>query len=662
MKKTVNRDKKKKELYRYGNMFFLGGNSGGGNMYNSTNWQDNLPNQNSNLGMFQNSYSQSELMPANSTLFNNTSMQVGMNNAKNFDISQGLGIGKDAAKRGISMAGAAKGGGGGGVNAMGAISSGIDLTNQIIGNLHAPKIKQEDFTTSSKDALFQKASKFEGHASNQTNVGGAALKGVAAGATFGSAVPVIGTAIGAVAGGIIGLGTSLIGNKRKMRKKRRADRKAIRDINAQNSTLNQSLIDEQLSQEFAYGGILPATREVNNQLALNNNNIFDKGGNLFAYGGDFSNGVNKFSGGGTHEENSYGGIPQGIGENGEPNLVEENEVKWNDYIFSDRLKLDKIEKEMLLPKSLKGKSFAEAAEYFQKESSERELDHISRKGLEANLTKLAIAQEQLKEKEGEENMFQYGGMLKNPNVFGRGGKKGTKKKTEKKPKTKEELKEEDIKRNELLRKMPIITNALLTSDAMLSRPDTINFDRITPGRLTQRMQYKPIDNEYIANQMRQQAAGTNRLLLDSSGGNRAIAQAALLSANRGSQDAIGAALLQGDEYNQNKLNKVLDFNRATDQYNIGTDLQAQQYNASISGKETEWNKQAAAQRRNMIREGISGIGTSLGDIGTENRWMSVAKETGGGYDTYGRYDRKGKKKDDNFKFGGIQTFYKKKIK
>lgn len=314
-------------------MFFLGGNSGGGNMFNSSNWQDNLPNQNSNLGMFQNSYSQSGSMPTNSTLFNNTSMQVGMNNAKNFDITQGLGIGKEAAQRGVANAGAskgigaAKGGGGGGVNAMGAISSGIDLTNQIIGNLHAPKIEQEDFTTSSKDALINQASKFSGHASNQTNVGGAALKGVAAGATFGSAVPVIGTAIGAVAGGIIGLGTSLIGNKKKMRKKRRADRKAIRDINAQNSSINQNLIQEHLSQDFAYGGILPATQGVSEQLALNNNNIFAQGGNLFAYGGDFNNGVNKFSGGGTHEENPYGGIPQGIGENGEPNLVEENEVK-----------------------------------------------------------------------------------------------------------------------------------------------------------------------------------------------------------------------------------------------------------------------------------------------------------------------------------------------
>ena len=324
---------------------------------------------------------------------------------------------------------------------------------------------------------------------------------------------------------------------------------------------------------------------------------------------------------------------------------------------------------MLLPKSLEGKSFAEAAEYFQKESSERELDHISRKGLEANLTKLAIAQEQLKEEEeGGENMFKYGGMMDNPNIFSGESKKKTKAEKEKKvkeakkPKTKEELEAQAIKRSELLRKMPIFTNALLTGEAMFTKPDKINFSRIEPGMLTQKMKYNPIDNEYIANQMRQQAAGTNRLLLDSSGGNRAIAQAALLSANRSSLDAIGAALLQGDEYNQSKLNQVLDFNRATDQFNIGTDLQAQQYNASISDRETEWNKQAAAQRRNMIREGITGIGTSLGDIGTENRWMSVAKKTGGGYDTYGGHDRRDKKKDGNYKFGGIQTFYKKKIK
>ena len=49
----------------------------------------------------------------------------------------------------------------------------------------------------------------------------------------------------------------------------------------------------------------------------------------------------EFKNGGSHEENPFGGIPQGYNENGELNLVEQGETKWKDYIFSDRNKLSK---------------------------------------------------------------------------------------------------------------------------------------------------------------------------------------------------------------------------------------------------------------------------------------------------------------------------------
>ena len=45
--------------------------------------------------------------------------------------------------------------------------------------------------------------------------------------------------------------------------------------------------------------------------------------------------VTIFEEGGSHQENPLGGIPQGVGSNGKPNLVEEGETKWNDYIFSN---------------------------------------------------------------------------------------------------------------------------------------------------------------------------------------------------------------------------------------------------------------------------------------------------------------------------------------
>lgn len=70
--------------------------------------------------------------------------------------------------------------------------------------------------------------------------------------------------------------------------------------------------------------------------------------NAKAYGGsveteDSENFV-EFEGGGTHEQNSLGGIPQGMGSNGKLNTVEEGETKvtinGEEYIFSQRGMLD----------------------------------------------------------------------------------------------------------------------------------------------------------------------------------------------------------------------------------------------------------------------------------------------------------------------------------
>lgn len=51
--------------------------------------------------------------------------------------------------------------------------------------------------------------------------------------------------------------------------------------------------------------------------------------------------LERFENGGTHEENPYGGIPMGMGDNGKMNTVEEGETRFSfdegDYIFSNRL-------------------------------------------------------------------------------------------------------------------------------------------------------------------------------------------------------------------------------------------------------------------------------------------------------------------------------------
>ena len=107
-----------------------------------------------------------------------------------------------------------------------------------------------------------------------------------------------------------------------------------------------------------------------------------------------------FSTGGTHEDNPNGGIMQGIGANGQPNLVEQGETKHDNYIFSDRLKIDKnIQQAYRLPKSTIGKSFADASKIINKETKERPNDIISKNGQKAMLSTLTEAQEALKQQD-----------------------------------------------------------------------------------------------------------------------------------------------------------------------------------------------------------------------------------------------------------------------
>jgi len=87
----------------------------------------------------------------------------------------------------------------------------------------------------------------------------------------------------------------------------------------------------------------------------------------------------------------------GVDDEGTPNLVEQGEVKWNDYIFSNRLTADKsMLQKVYLPTSLDNHTFAAAAENLGRESKERPNDPISQRGLTDSLTKLEAVQEAVK--------------------------------------------------------------------------------------------------------------------------------------------------------------------------------------------------------------------------------------------------------------------------
>lgn len=121
---------------------------------------------------------------------------------------------------------------------------------------------------------------------------------------------------------------------------------------------------------------------------------YAEGGNLNNQFSDFRNGVTEYNAGGTHEENPNDGVQVGVDPQGTPNLVEEGEVNYNDYIFSERLKVPKdFKKKYGLGTSKKKMSYADAAKKLQKESEERPLDPISKRGLDAVLGALAESQE-----------------------------------------------------------------------------------------------------------------------------------------------------------------------------------------------------------------------------------------------------------------------------
>lgn len=133
------------------------------------------------------------------------------------------------------------------------------------------------------------------------------------------------------------------------------------------------------------------------------------GGNLNTNGADFTNGLVHINNGGTHSSNPYEGVPMGLDAEGVPNLVEEGETVFNDYVFSDRLKVPKAVREKY--KLRNGISFADASKKLSKESEERPNDPISKRGLEAMMMDLSMEQEKLRLKNPKQqvNKFDTGG-------------------------------------------------------------------------------------------------------------------------------------------------------------------------------------------------------------------------------------------------------------
>lgn len=131
--------------------------------------------------------------------------------------------------------------------------------------------------------------------------------------------------------------------------------------------------------------------------SLANPPIFALGGDIQNHGADFTTGLAEINAGGSHEDNPYDGVQVGISkENGQPNLVEEGETIFNDYVFSKRINVDDQTKKRFHLGKKSQISYADLSKKLQKESLERPNDPISQAALRKQMQALAEEQERQK--------------------------------------------------------------------------------------------------------------------------------------------------------------------------------------------------------------------------------------------------------------------------
>lgn len=393
----------------------------------------------------------------------------------------------------------------------------------------------------------------------------------------------------------------------------------------------------------------------------NNKKAF--GGWSNAHGGDFSNGVTQINSGGLHSTNPMEGVPMGIAPDGQSNLVEEGEVIFNNYVFSNRMFADKkLLEDFKLPKAYDGYSFAAIAEKLGDESKERPNDPISKRGLLSSMSRLQQAQETVRQQtqEGQEGVqYAHGGRMGTlfdglgdmPNFldgvdYGDWQDYGT---------LLEPINAEDLWNESMagadegdkgnnnskltwLRYAPVVGAAIGLGQNLFNKPDYTSADAIleaanqagnyTPVGYTpigNYLQYRPFDRNFYLNKLNAQAGATRRAIMNTTSPSR---NAALLAADYNAQGRLGDLARQAEEYNLAQRQAVETFNRGTNMANAEMGLKAAMANQEAALKARSSRLIGVAQamamrdaidsRRNAsMSANMTNFFNSLGDIGRE---------------------------------------------
>lgn len=394
------------------------------------------------------------------------------------------------------------------------------------------------------------------------------------------------------------------------------------------------------------------------------------GGDLLTHGAEWGNGLRVIGNGGTHEENPMEGVPMGMDAEGTPNLVEQGEVIFNDYVFSNRMFADGgLLENFNLPKSYDGYSFAAIAEKLGEESKERPNDPISKRGLLSSMSRLQQAQETVRQQtqKGQEGVqYAHGGRMGTlfdglgdmPNLldgvdYGDGQDYGT---------LLEPISAEDVWNEAIsgtdegdkgdnnskltwLRYAPVVGAAIGLGQNLFSRPDYTSADAIleaanqagnyTPIGYTpigNYLQYKPFDRNFYLNKLNTQAGATRRAIMNTTSPSR---NAALLAADYNAQGRLGDLARQAEEYNLAQRQAVETFNRGTNQANAEMGLKAAMANQEAALKARSSKLSGVAQAM-AVRDAVDARRGASMSANLTNLFDSLGNI---GIDAYNREDR-----------------------
>lgn len=422
---------------------------------------------------------------------------------------------------------------------------------------------------------------------------GNTFKGMASGASAGAKVGgPWGAVIGAAAGLVSGVTGALVGRSKALKEQTALNREAAKANQAKAATFANKAGGLDAAADARAAAVFAA-----------------EGGRInlpkFPY---FDDGITEFNTGGTHEENPYSGIPQGIAADGYPNLVEEGEVKFKDYIFSDRTKPRLNEIMPIYKKAKKKDSFAALAKKISAEAEERPNDVISKTTRDYQLGKLAELQElgrQRRGLKGTQKLLKNGGHLYAD------------------------------WHNNLLEATPAITAGVGALTTLFDKTNSASpLEKFTPTttpltytEVGEKQKYTPIDQQYIYNQAAAQGRAATRGIQQSIA-NPYASQAYLLSENKNQRNNLGDLGVKLDMANAERRNAVTAFNNQLDLANAANRLKVDSINAEMTANRDKMNFQKAyytsalkaqdkAARDAALSESLTTMGTELGKLGTQ---------------------------------------------